>query len=290
VVVDARQRNLGITKLKAFAEGVGTFLFVFTIGMTHLSHSFATARPLAGGAVYISMHYSLADVSGGYFNPAITLAMTMSRRHRCSFSQGCGYIIVQVISATFAAVAYTRFNDGRSFPVILDEASDKFGTLRICMAELLLMNITCLAFLANATAKGIDTLAPQNFYHGLAYGLSYAAGGFATYGLTGGVLNPSLAVGIGLADRFHHASHGPMSIFLRKCLCIAVFEFGGSVFAVLLFRWTHSREYRKHALDALDEESGEAKGEAQALLLSGASSKRELPWPLKHDADCGAGG
>jgi len=248
---EAHERNLGLTKHKAFSEGVGTWLFVFTIGMTHLSHKYTTARPLSGGAVYICMHYALADRSGGYFNPAVTLAVMLSCRERCSTMQGLLYILVQFVSATTAAVVCELINLDRAVQALRTQADTLSGTPGICATELIFMNLTCLAVLSTVTVKGIRSRVPQNFYHGLSYGLSYAAGGFATYGLTGGVLNPSLAIGLGAARVAGHLrgntvdTTASVAVDFYKCLCMAIFELGGSCFAVALFYVTHSGYHKQ---------------------------------------------
>lgn len=263
---EAREHQMGITKLKAFSEAVGTWLFVFTMCMTNVSKGFRTAQPLAGGAIYICMNYALADCSGGYFNPAVTLSVMMSCRKRCSFVQGVCYIVVQLISATVAAFACTHV----THKALLSLHSEPFGTPQICVAELILMNITCLAILTSGTVKGIQAHTPHNFYHGLVYGLAYAAGGFATYRLTHGVLNPAVSIGAGLANHLHSKiPDGVDDLFLRKCLSMACFEFGGAIFAVCIFRITHARLYRKEELESVDDDC-EAKREEQPLTLSKA--------------------
>lgn len=202
--------------------------------------------------MYICMHYALADRSGGYFNPAVTLAVMLSCRERCSITQGLSYMIVQIFSASTAAMAFELIDDGsRAVHVMMPQAGNIPGTPGICTAELIFMNLTCLAVLATVTVKGISTTAPQNFYHGLAYGLSYAAGGFATSGLTGGVLNPSLAIGLGAARVAGHIrgniadTSASVTVDFYKCLCMAIFELGGSCFAVALFWVTHYGYHQK---------------------------------------------
>lgn len=260
---------MGITRLKAFSEGIGTWLFVFTIGMTNLSQSYATARPLAGGAVVVSMNYALGDCSGGYFNPAVTLAVMMSLRKHMSFQQGVCYIIVQMLSAALAAWSYMSIHVGKPFYEILSETTSAYSTPHLVLVAVMFMNITCFAVLATTTVKGIDTPSTQNFYHGLVYGLAYAAGGIATYGpLPCGL--ELFAIGIGISVEFSH--QGSHLTFLRRCFYVVIFELCSAIFAVAVFRLTHWSKYSKQDLETPGEDL-EIDGEAKLLRLSDGSAQ-----------------
>merc|ERR1719491_88051 len=65
-------KEAGISQMKVVAEACGTFLLIFTCGMVELSGSFKAARPFGAMLTMVAMNYALADVSGGYFNPAVT--------------------------------------------------------------------------------------------------------------------------------------------------------------------------------------------------------------------------
>merc|ERR1719422_1778701 len=62
-----------------FSEFLGTFMLVFTVGLNLVMKSPAT--PWSAAAALMCMIYSLGDVSGGHFNPAVTLAITASGRY-----------------------------------------------------------------------------------------------------------------------------------------------------------------------------------------------------------------
>ncbi len=57
---------------KCAVEVIGTFFLVFTVAVSVLSHS--TFTPLAAGAALMVMVYAGGHISGGHYNPAVTMA------------------------------------------------------------------------------------------------------------------------------------------------------------------------------------------------------------------------
>ncbi len=64
---------------KYLVEFIGTFFLVFTVGMAVRSGS--PLFPLAIGAALMVMVYAGGHVSGGHFNPAVTLVVYL--RGKC---------------------------------------------------------------------------------------------------------------------------------------------------------------------------------------------------------------
>merc|ERR1719284_1001135 len=58
---------------KLVSEFIGTYMLVLTVGLNVLGKSPAGAFSIA--AALMCMIYSLGDVSGAHFNPAVTLAI-----------------------------------------------------------------------------------------------------------------------------------------------------------------------------------------------------------------------
>src|SRR6478672_13051924 len=90
------------------AELVGTFLFL-SIGYASVP-AFAVASapapnllvvPFAFGLGLLAAIFSFGGISGGHFNPAVTVAMVLDRRTEPV--DGVGYIVGQVIGAILAA-------------------------------------------------------------------------------------------------------------------------------------------------------------------------------------------
>src|SRR6202048_3472986 len=70
--------QLGTATRKYAVEAIGTFFLVFTVAASVLSHSPLT--PLAAGAVLMVMVYAGGHISGGHYNPAVTIAVLVRRR------------------------------------------------------------------------------------------------------------------------------------------------------------------------------------------------------------------
>ena len=64
--------------VKYAAEAIGTFFLVFTVGAAVGSGS--QLAPLAIGAVLMVMVYAGGHISGGHYNPAVTLSVLVRRR------------------------------------------------------------------------------------------------------------------------------------------------------------------------------------------------------------------
>jgi len=89
------------TAQKYFAEFVGTFALllmaggtaVFTLGEQDLSRVILVS--LAFGFVLAALAWSLGEISGGHFNPAVTLSMALSRR--MPMMDVIPYLIAQIV-------------------------------------------------------------------------------------------------------------------------------------------------------------------------------------------------
>ena len=88
---------------KLIVEFVGTFFLVLTIGLNVIGASPAAApfAPIAIGTVLAVMIFGGGHVSGGHFNPAVTLAVFL--RGRCALKEVPGYWLVQVLGGVVAA-------------------------------------------------------------------------------------------------------------------------------------------------------------------------------------------
>lgn len=250
-----------LTYPKLVAEGAGTFLVVFTFGMTKLSHMYEHERPFAAAATIMSMHYSVADLSGGHFNPAVTLSVMLNGRRKCSIQQGLGYITMQIVCAALAAGLYTGIRYPKTFPAIPIKADLKYGALQMSVVDAVFAFVVCYAALATMTVKGIKANLQHNYYDGLAYGFSSAAGGFALLKLLNSLANPAMTLGATLA---WSVSEGR---FNSKSLSVSMFQFIGAVIASALFRFTHAAHYRRlhEGLEEEEEEPLIAKTEKAAL-------------------------
>src|SRR5277367_6811140 len=90
-----------ITMKKYLVEFIGTFFLVLTIGMTVIDPVVAVGfAPLAIGSALMIMIYAGGHVSGGHYNPAVTIAVWL--RGRCDTADVPFYIVAQVLGAAAA--------------------------------------------------------------------------------------------------------------------------------------------------------------------------------------------
>ena len=169
---------------KYLVEFIGTFFLVLTIGMTVIDPGAGNLAPLAIGSALMIMVYAGGHVSGGHYNPAVTIAVWL--RSRCPASDVPFYIIAQILGATAAALLVHQF---KCCTVV------KPGDLAIgpaLIAEFVGTFALCYVVLNVATAKATA----GNSNYGLAIGFTVMTMAFALGGISGGAFNPAVAVGI----------------------------------------------------------------------------------------------
>lgn len=91
---------------KYLAELLGTFFLVFAGSMTIVAAGVMSAPilvvvPLGFGFGLLAAIFAVGDISGGHFNPAVTLAAALDRRIRVV--DAAGYIAAQVVGAIGAS-------------------------------------------------------------------------------------------------------------------------------------------------------------------------------------------
>lgn len=99
---------------KYAAECIGTFVLVFfacgTAVVTNCSVENGSGyllTALAFGLVIVAMAYSIGNISGCHINPAVSIAMLVSRK--MSLKDFCGYVIAQFAGAIIGAAALMAF-------------------------------------------------------------------------------------------------------------------------------------------------------------------------------------
>src|SRR5712672_3385600 len=91
---------------KLIVEFIGTFFLVLTIGQTVVGakpdSAAAALAPVAIGSALMVMIYAGGHISGGHYNPAVTLAVWL--RGKCEAKDVAPYMIFQVMGAVLAAL------------------------------------------------------------------------------------------------------------------------------------------------------------------------------------------
>ena len=92
---------------KYIAEFIGTFFLVLTIGCTGIGAGAGVIAPLAIGAALMVMVFAGGHISGGHYNPAVTLGVLI--RGRVSVTDVIPYMLAQLAGAALAAFIVTKF-------------------------------------------------------------------------------------------------------------------------------------------------------------------------------------
>ena len=182
---------------KLVVEFIGTFFLVFTVGQTVKGpDSSPLGRPLAiGRRALMVMVYAGGHFSGGHYNPAVTLGVTL--RGKATWAEAGPYMVAQVLGA-LAAAGLVLFIKGSAVPPAGPPPTE-YGIAAKLLAEFLFTFALVYVVLNSATAKGTT----GNSFYGLAIGFTVVVGAFAVGPVSGGAFNPAVAVGVttmGLVD------------------------------------------------------------------------------------------
>ncbi len=167
---------------KLITEFIGTFFLVLTIGCTAIPAIPGVIPPLAIGAVLMVMIYAGGHISGGHYNPAVTLAVWI--RGRCEAKMALLYMLMQCL-AGLAAAETVAFLVGWGKPMEIPAPSQAW------VAEFLFTFALAYVVLNSATAKANA----GNSFYGLAIGMTVMTGAFAVGPISGGAFNPAVVVG-----------------------------------------------------------------------------------------------
>lgn len=190
-----------MTVAKYLTEFVGTFFLVFVICML-TTESVASANeytgivaPIAIGCTLMIMVYMGGHVSGGHYNPAVTLACFL--RGACGWVDVIPYWVSQVAGACAAAFLASFVLppvDAESlanFKAVAPGGDYTMYTPGPWIIEILFTFALALVVLNTATSSGTK----GNSFYGLAIGFTVVVGAFAGGGISGGAYNPAVGIG-----------------------------------------------------------------------------------------------
>lgn len=174
--------------MKYLYEFIGTFFLVFTVGMTVLNPALTGWAPLVIGSVLAVMVFAGGHVSGGHYNPAVSLAVFL--RKKLAANDLIIYWIAQL--AAGAAAAYlTIYLKGAPSTTPLQP-----DHIKALIVEFLFTFALCYVVLNVATVR--ETAG--NSYFGLAIGFTVLVGAYAVGAISSGAFNPAVALGITLLN------------------------------------------------------------------------------------------
>jgi glycerol uptake facilitator-like aquaporin len=283
---------------KLASEGIGTFVVVVAFGLTAMSKTYSMLRPLAAGSALASCHYAMADISGGYFNPAVTLSVMMNGRKKLQWFHGCCYIAVQIVSASCGCVIFQALYSNQFNPMVQEKKLKIHGVEQgyqdvSCIGVICSFTV-CYVVLSTQTVKGISTQLSRNTYGGLAYGLASATGGFVVIHLANALTNPALMLGAGFTTSVSQWWSGvkfttAILDFLRSSLMAASY-FIGAVLASIIFRVVHADDFKEHhntmRVFSFSVDHDEESYDEEAPLMDKADS--EPTYGLTHSVESAA--
>src|SRR5690242_15385811 len=91
-------------------EFIGTFFLVCAVGCTTMGVGAGPLAPLAIGSALMVMVFAGGHISGGHFNPAVTLGVWL--RGKCDAKDVVPYWIFQVVGAGLAAAVVRYLKSG----------------------------------------------------------------------------------------------------------------------------------------------------------------------------------
>src|SRR3954454_10943147 len=119
---------------RAAAEALGTFWLVFCgCGSAVIAAAFPavgiglTGVSLAFGLTVLTMAYAVGGISGGHFNPAVSLGLAVAGRFE--YKDLVPYIIAQVVGAIIAAAVLYAIAAGKPDFAAGGFASNGYGDL-----------------------------------------------------------------------------------------------------------------------------------------------------------------
>ena len=184
------------------AEFLGTFWLVFGgCGSAVIAAAFPqlgigfTGVAFAFGLTVLSMAYAVGHISGGHFNPAVTLGLWSAGR--CDNRHVLPYIVVQVIGAIVAAAALWMIASGKPDWLPAGFASNGYGdlspgkySLGACFMAELLLTFFFLLLSIGTTSKGAAT-----GFAGIPIGLALTLIHLISIPITNTSVNPARSTG-----------------------------------------------------------------------------------------------
>jgi aquaporin Z len=181
---------------RGFAEFVGAFTLIFIGGGAGIvSGNDIVAVALANGLAIGIMVTNLGHISGGHFNPAITLAFVLARRITTRLA--AVYWLAQLAGAVAAALILRGiFSHNLTLGSVPHAPAISEG-------KALIVEVVLTFFLVWAVwATAVDPRGAFKSIAGLAIGLSITMDVFMGGPVTGAAMNPARAFGPELVENF----------------------------------------------------------------------------------------
>ena len=195
-------------------EFIGTFFLFLVISLSTRVVDSPLLAPVAIGFGLAVMVYAGGRISGAHYNPAVSLAAAV--RGVLPFAQVLPYWIAQIAGAVAAAFVAFILVGPEGITVIQAEPG------KIFLAEFIFTAALVYVVMNVATAKKAE----GNSYYGLAIGATVMVAALCVGPVSGGALNPAVAVAACVSGLFVWSQ---LWIYVVACL-------SGGVLGALLFK------------------------------------------------------
>ncbi len=217
---------------KLIVEFIGTFFLVLVIGLVGyhevLFQSPQVLAPIGIGVILMVMVYMGGPVSGGHYNPAVTLGVLLSKK--ISSGDAVKYMLVQLLGAIAAAVVfYIIFKSTLGSPA--PARGFNYNAKPLILEMLFTFALVSVVLHVATTQK-----AAGNSYYGLAIGFTVMAGAIAAGPYSGGAFNPAVTLGPMIVDAIGGGSS------LGNAWFYLVGQFAGAAAAAWIFSLTNPDE------------------------------------------------
>jgi len=202
-------------------EFIGTFFLLFVIGLCVIEPGGAgTMAPLAIGTILMVMVYAGGHISGGHYNPAVTLGVWM--RGKCETKAVPFYMLAQVLGASAASLLAVKIKGSSLIVAATPHIANAL------LAELIFTFALVYVVLNVATSKKTA----GNSYYGLAIGFTLMAAAYAIGNISGCAINPAVAIGLTIMGL---SKLGNLWVFI-------VANLAGGALAAAIFKITNTQE------------------------------------------------
>ena len=218
---------------KYIAEFIGTMtLVLFGTGIAVLSGGNLVATSLAFGLAIVASAYVIGNISGCHVNPAVSLAMLVSKK--MSRKDFCFYVVAQVLGALLGTTILYLILNSTNIGT-LELGANGYGSLSASGISLLGAIITeiVLTFIFVYTILGVTSDESKGNIAGIVIGLTLTFVHLLGIGLTGTSVNParSLAPALFLGGTA-----------LKQVWVFIVSPLIGSLIAALVFKYLNKED------------------------------------------------
>jgi aquaporin Z len=179
------------------AEFVGTFMLMSSV-LGAAFYSFGAPAGAAGllgvafsiGLTVMALAFSIGHISGGHFNPAVTLGLVAGGR--VNANSAVGYIIAQCLGALAACLLF--YIMGASPPTFAANGYDSLSMLRSGLLHVFLLETVLTAFFLIVIMGATSKRAPAGFAP-IAIGLTLTAIHIMAIPVSNASVNPARSLG-----------------------------------------------------------------------------------------------